>query len=96
MAFLSLCCQGALRNGDAVHELQTACGVTQTMFLQAVEAKEGLPVEPDSATQASITFQCFFRYYLRLAGMTVRHAWHMLSMTACLCCTAKPPEKVLT
>ncbi len=30
-------------------------------------------MEPDSATQASITFQCFFRYYLRLAGMTVRH-----------------------
>jgi preprotein translocase subunit SecA len=28
-------------------------------------------VQPDSATQASITFQCFFRYYPRLAGMTV-------------------------
>ena len=29
-------------------------------------------MQPDSATQASITFQCFFRYYPRLAGMTVR------------------------
>ena len=35
-------------------------------------------MQPDSATQASITFQCFFRYYPRLAGMTVglaRTSW---------------------
>lgn len=39
--------------------------------LQAVEAKEGVKVGSDSVTQASITYQCFFRYYPKLAGMTV-------------------------
>ena len=47
---------------------------------KAVEAKERLPVEPDAATQASITFQCFFQYYQRLAGMTVRCNTVMVSM----------------
>ncbi|KAK9806163.1 hypothetical protein WJX72_003697 [[Myrmecia] bisecta] len=37
---------------------------------QAVEAKEGLEVRPDNMTQASVTFQCFFRYYQKLCGMT--------------------------
>ncbi|DBA84483.1 TPA: hypothetical protein ACH3X1_006102 [Trebouxia sp. C0004] len=37
---------------------------------QAVEAKETVKVGTDSVTQASITFQCFFRYYPKLAGMT--------------------------
>lgn len=40
-------------------------------MLQAVEAKEGVDVGEDSVTQASVTFQCFFRYYAKLAGMTV-------------------------
>ena len=44
--------------------------------LQAVEVKEGLKVNPDSVTQASVTYQCFFRYYERLAGMTVC-AWQL-------------------
>lgn len=38
---------------------------------QAVEAKEGVPLKGDSMTQASVTYQCFFRYYDKLAGMTV-------------------------
>ena len=38
---------------------------------QAVEAKEGVPKLGDSTTQASITYQCFFKYYAKLSGMTV-------------------------
>ena len=37
---------------------------------QAVEAKEGLPVQPENQTLASITFQNFFRLYDKIAGMT--------------------------
>ncbi|MEK7519220.1 MAG: preprotein translocase subunit SecA [Patescibacteria group bacterium] len=37
---------------------------------QAVEAKEGLKVQPESLTLASITFQNYFRMYKKLAGMT--------------------------
>ena len=39
---------------------------------QAVEAKEGLKVRQSNGTSASTTFQAFFRYYERIAGMTVR------------------------
>ncbi len=37
---------------------------------QAIEAKEGVRVQPESKTVASITFQNFFRLYDKLAGMT--------------------------
>lgn len=37
---------------------------------QAIEAKEGLKIERESQTLASITFQNFFRMYRKLAGMT--------------------------
>lgn len=37
---------------------------------QAVEAKEGVPVQQESRTFASITFQNYFRLYNKLAGMT--------------------------
>lgn len=37
---------------------------------QAVEAKEGIPVQPENQTLASITFQNYFRLYSKLAGMT--------------------------
>ncbi len=37
---------------------------------QAVEAKEGLKVQQENQTLASITFQNFFRLYEKLAGMT--------------------------
>ncbi len=37
---------------------------------QAVEAKENVPVKPESLTMASITFQNLFRMYGKLAGMT--------------------------
>jgi len=37
---------------------------------QAVEAKEGVPIQPENQTLASITFQNYFRMYRKLAGMT--------------------------
>ncbi|HEY2421546.1 MAG TPA: preprotein translocase subunit SecA [Neobacillus sp.] len=37
---------------------------------QAIEAKEGLEVQNESMTMATITFQNYFRMYQKLAGMT--------------------------
>ncbi len=37
---------------------------------QAIEAKEGVPIQPENVTLASITFQNYFRLYGKLAGMT--------------------------
>jgi preprotein translocase subunit SecA len=37
---------------------------------QAVEAKEGVPVQNENQTLASITFQNYFRLYKKLSGMT--------------------------
>ena len=37
---------------------------------QALEAKEGVTVQPENVTLASITFQNYFRLYKKLAGMT--------------------------
>ena len=37
---------------------------------QAIEAKEGVPIQPESITLASISFQNYFRMYEKLAGMT--------------------------
>ncbi|MDZ4162271.1 MAG: preprotein translocase subunit SecA [Burkholderiales bacterium] len=37
---------------------------------QAVEAKEGMPIQAENQTLASITFQNYFRLYSKLSGMT--------------------------
>ncbi|WP_439815833.1 preprotein translocase subunit SecA [Zavarzinia sp. CC-PAN008] len=37
---------------------------------QALEAKEGVPIQNENQTLASITFQNYFRLYPKLAGMT--------------------------
>lgn len=37
---------------------------------QAIEAKEGLPIQKESMTLATITFQNFFRMYEKISGMT--------------------------
>ena len=37
---------------------------------QAVEAKEGVPIQAENQTLASITFQNYFRLYTKLSGMT--------------------------
>jgi preprotein translocase subunit SecA len=37
---------------------------------QAIEAKEGVPIQQESMTLATVSFQNFFRLYNKLAGMT--------------------------
>ena len=37
---------------------------------QAIEAKEGVPIQNENQTLASITFQNYFRLYQKLSGMT--------------------------
>ncbi|HQU68329.1 MAG TPA: preprotein translocase subunit SecA [Albidovulum sp.] len=37
---------------------------------QAIEAKEGVTIQPENVTLASVTFQNYFRLYAKLAGMT--------------------------
>ena len=37
---------------------------------QAVESKEGVPLEPENKTYATVTIQNYFRMYRKLAGMT--------------------------
>ncbi len=37
---------------------------------QAIEAKEGVPIQPESQTLATITYQNYFRMYRKLSGMT--------------------------
>ncbi|WP_420585586.1 preprotein translocase subunit SecA [Ruegeria sp.] len=37
---------------------------------QAIEAKEGVPIQPENVTLASVTFQNYFRLYDKLGGMT--------------------------
>ncbi len=37
---------------------------------QAIEAKEGVPIQNENQTLASVTFQNYFRLYPKLAGMT--------------------------
>ena len=37
---------------------------------QAIEAKEGVAIQPENVTLASVTFQNYFRLYDKLSGMT--------------------------
>ena len=37
---------------------------------QAIEAKEGVDIQPENVTLASVTFQNYFRLYAKLSGMT--------------------------
>ncbi|SMY07114.1 preprotein translocase subunit SecA [Flavimaricola marinus] len=37
---------------------------------QAIEAKEGVAIQPENVTLASVTFQNYFRLYNKLSGMT--------------------------
>jgi preprotein translocase subunit SecA len=37
---------------------------------QAIEAKEGVGIQPENVTYASVTFQNYFRMYKKLSGMT--------------------------
>ena len=49
---------------------------------QAVEAKEGVDIERETQTLATITIQNYFRLYKKLAGMTVSRAASVASRVA--------------
>lgn len=63
---------------------------------QAVEAKEGLPVNDPSETLARLSFQRFFRFFRRLSGMTgtAREAtsefWHIYGLPVISIPTHRP------
>ena len=64
-----------VRNGEAVivdeFTGRTMVGRRWSEGLhQAVEAKEGLTIQNETITIASVTYQSFFRNYAKLAGMT--------------------------
>lgn len=56
-----------------------------------LEAKEELVVQPDTSPQLSITYQCLFKYYDLLAGMTVggcTGSGRRVSASGSVCCVA--------
>jgi preprotein translocase subunit SecA len=63
---------------------------------QAIEAKEGLRVQPETITYATITLQNYFRMYGKLAGMTGTAAteaeefWKIYRLDVALIPTHKP------
>jgi preprotein translocase subunit SecA len=67
---------------------------------QAVEAKEGVQIEPENQTMASITFQNYFRLYPKLGGMTGTAAteaaefWDIYKMNVVTIPTNLPVKRV--
>jgi len=67
---------------------------------QAVEAKEGVQIEPENQTLASITFQNYFRMYPKLSGMTGTAAteatefYEIYKMNVVTIPTNKPVQRV--
>jgi preprotein translocase subunit SecA len=67
---------------------------------QAVEAKEGVKIEPENQTMASITFQNYFRMYPKLAGMTGTAAteasefWDIYKLNVAEIPTNKPVQRI--
>ena len=67
---------------------------------QAVEAKEGVKIEPENQTMASITFQNYFRMYPKLSGMTGTAAteasefWDIYKMNVVEIPTNKPVQRI--
>jgi preprotein translocase subunit SecA len=67
---------------------------------QAVEAKEGVQIEPENQTLASITFQNYFRLYPKLGGMTGTAAteaaefWDIYKMNVVTIPTNLPVKRV--
>jgi preprotein translocase subunit SecA len=67
---------------------------------QAVEAKEGVDIEPENQTMASITFQNYFRLYPKLGGMTGTAAteaaefWDIYKMNVVTIPTNLPVKRV--
>ena len=67
---------------------------------QAVEAKEGVKIEPENQTMASITFQNYFRMYPKLAGMTGTAAteagefWDIYKLNVAEIPTNRPVQRI--
>ncbi|MEO1968240.1 MAG: preprotein translocase subunit SecA [Sphingomonadaceae bacterium] len=67
---------------------------------QAVEAKEGVKIEPENQTMASITFQNYFRMYPKLSGMTGTAAteagefWEIYKLNVAEIPTNKPVSRI--
>ena len=67
---------------------------------QAVEAKEGVKIEPENQTMASITFQNYFRMYPKLSGMTGTAAteaaefWDIYKMNVVTIPTNVPVQRI--
>src|SRR5690606_18860643 len=67
---------------------------------QAVEAKEGVRIEPENQTMASITFQNYFRMYPKLAGMTgtaateAAEVWDIYKLNVVETPTNKPVQRI--
>ncbi|RKF19348.1 preprotein translocase subunit SecA [Altericroceibacterium spongiae] len=67
---------------------------------QAVEAKEGVKIEPENQTLASITFQNYFRMYPKLSGMTGTAAteaaefWDIYKMNVVTIPTNVPVQRI--
>ena len=67
---------------------------------QAVEAKEGVKIEPENQTLASITFQNYFRMYPKLSGMTgtaateAREFWDIYKMNVVEIPTHRPVARI--
>ncbi len=67
---------------------------------QAVEAKEGVKIEPENQTLASITFQNYFRMYPKLSGMTGTAAteagefWDIYKLNVAEIPTNKPVQRI--
>jgi preprotein translocase subunit SecA len=66
---------------------------------QAIEAKEGVKVEGETQTLATITLQNFFRMYEKLAGMTgtaeteAREFWEIYKLDVSVIPTNKPTNR---
>lgn len=67
---------------------------------QAIEAKEGVGIQQESRTYASITFQNFFRMYPKISGMTGTAAtsaeefYKVYGLEVCIVPTNKQPVRI--
>ncbi len=67
---------------------------------QAVEAKEGVQIEPENQTMATVTFQNYFRMYPKISGMTGTAAteaaefWDIYKMSVVTIPTNVPVRRV--
>jgi len=67
-----------------------------------IEMKEGLPLQPQRETIARISYQSFFRRYLRLAGMTgtarevAREIWNVYGLRSVTVPTRLPSQRAYT